>query len=129
MKSLKFTRKLKMKRHLIPIILCVFTSISFAECSSAVSAADEAYTYARRAYRETSFDDAQNYMRRARNAADSARSYAQNCSCPTAESYLDDAYRYARRGYNASDMDELEGYARRASYAAEAGKTAASYCN
>lgn len=102
---------------------------AYADCSDAESAAEEAYSYARRAYSEDDFDHAQTLMRRARDAADEAMSYADGCGCSDAQSAADDAYTYARRGYNASDLDELHDYARRAMNAAEEAQSAASSCS
>jgi hypothetical protein len=117
-----------MKRLLISVALCTFATVSFAECSSAVSSADDAYRHARRAYQESNFEDAKNYMRRSRNAADEGRSYAENCSCPEAASFLEDAYSYARRGYNESNLQELQYYSRKAMSSAEDGQNAANSC-
>lgn len=118
----------KMLRLLVPIALLTTAPFAYADCSDAESAADDAYTYAHRALTETNFDDAQNYMRRARNAADDAKSAAEDCGCEDAESYSDDAYTYARRGYNASNLRELWGYAKRAMQAAEEAKDATGSC-
>lgn len=118
-----------MKRLAVLLALYTFAAASFAKCSSAVSSADDAYRYARRAYQESNFEEAQNYMRRSRNAADEGRSYAQNCSCSRAASFLEDAYTYARRGYNESSLQALKSYSRKAMSAAEDGQNAASNCN
>lgn len=100
-----------------------------ADCTDAESSADDAYTYARRALQETTFDNAQSLMRRARNAAEEAQSEAEECGCEDAESYADDAYTNARRAYNASNLRELRYYATRAMKAAEAARDAASSCS
>ena len=101
---------------------------ALADCSDAESSADDAYTYARRALRESNFDDAQSLMRWGRDAAEEAQSQAEECKCDDAASYADDAYTNARRGYNASNLRELRHYAERAMKAADAARDAASSC-
>lgn len=113
---------------IIVVLTFLYPATIRADCSDAVSNGDDAYTYARKAYRESSFDDAQNYARKAKNAADDAKSAAEDCNCDEATSEFDDAYTYARRAYNASDLSELRDYARRAMRAAEARKEAAENC-
>ena len=118
-------------RHLGAFVLTVcfvIPGVAHADCDRAVSEAQDIYTYARRAYNESSLDDAQSYMRRARNAADDAKSAAEACQCGSAASLSDDAYTFARRGYNASDLSELKGYARRTMRAAEEAESAARSC-
>ena len=109
-------------------ILCS-PALALADCSDAESSAEDAYSYARRAYNEDDFDSAQSLMRRARNAAEEAISNAQECGCHDAESAADDAYSYARRAYSASDLGELHDYARRAMNSAEEARDAASSCS
>lgn len=124
-------RKRLRSQILNPVAVIMFLSaatLAHADCSDVESKADDAYTYARRALRETDFDSAQNHMRRAKNFADDAKSSADDCGCDDAESYADDAYTYARRGYNASNLRELWNYAKRTMGAAEAAKDAASSC-
>ena len=106
--------------RLIVALTFLSPAVVRGECSDAVSNGDDAYSYARKAYRESSFDDAQRYARRAKNSADDAKSAAEECNCDDAASEFDDAYTYARRAYNASDLSELRDYARRAMRAAEA---------
>jgi hypothetical protein len=121
------------RRRALPIAIALVLSgcpfAAFADCGDAESSAEEAYSYARRALREDDFDSAQDLMRRARNAADDARSYAADCDCDDAESSAEDAYTYARRAYNATDLDELHMYAKRAMNAAEETQDAASECS
>lgn len=112
----------------IAVLTFLYPAVVRGECSDAISNGDDAYTYARKAYRETSFDDAQNYARRAKDVSDDAKSAAEDCNCDDAVSEFDDAYTYAKRAYNASDLSELRDYARRAMNAAEAGKEAAENC-
>lgn len=109
-------------------ILAALPGLAQADCSDAENSADDSYTYARRALRESNFDDAQSLMRRARNAAEEAQSEAEECGCDDAESYADDAYTGARRAYNASNLIELRYYAERAMKAAAEARDAASSC-
>jgi hypothetical protein len=113
---------------IIAILTFLCPTLARGECFDAVSNGDDAYTYARKAYRESSFEEAQNYARKAKNAADDAKSAADDCNCDEAESEFDDAYTYARRAYNSGNLSELRDYARRAMHAAEAGKEAAENC-
>jgi hypothetical protein len=113
---------------LAALAACFLPTTAAAACPDAESAAQDVETYARRAYRETSFNDAQDYMRRAKNSADDAQSAASDCRCPDAESAADDAYTYARRGYNASSLRELTDYALRTMRAAQDTQRAAQDC-
>ena len=110
------------------VLLLAQALVVQANCSRVASEADDAYTYSRRALRETDFDSAKNYMRRAKNSADDANSLASACRCSNVKNYTDDAYTYARRGYNSSDLSELLGYAKRAMNAAESAMDAARAC-
>jgi hypothetical protein len=122
----------RISMRIIGMIFALFLFLSpvvvLAECSDAVSNGDDTYSYARKAYNETSFDDAQDYARKAKNAADDAKSAAEDCNCDEAASNFDDAYTYARRAYNADNLSELRDYARKAMRAADAGKDAAENC-
>ena len=122
-------RKTVVKLVLTLAALALLPTSAVADCSEAESSADEAYTYSRRALRESNFDDAQSLMRRARNAAEEAQSEAEECECDDAASYADDAYTNARRGYNASNLRELRYYAERAMKAADAARSAATSCD
>jgi len=66
-----------------------------AQCDDAYSAADDAYSYARRGYRSGDLDDIQRYAKRAMNSAEEAMSYADDCDCDDAESYIRKAMRSA----------------------------------
>jgi len=109
-------------------ILCA-PQLALADCSDAESSADDAYSYARRAYNEDDFDTAQFLIRMARNAAEDTISYAQECGCDDAESAADDASSYADQADNASDLDELHDYARQVMGSAEEASDAASSCS
>jgi hypothetical protein len=111
------------------IVLAGFApALAFADCSDAESAADDSYTYARRALRESDFDQARSLMRRARDAAEEAQSAAEECGCDDAESRAEDAYTNARRAYNAPNLRELRSYAERALKAADDARDEASSC-
>ena len=110
------------------ILILVIPVAANAACYEAISNGDDAYRYARRAYAETSLDAAQSHVRKARNAADDAKSAAELCGCNEAAQNFDDAYTYARRAYRSSDLSDLKFNARRVMLAAEAGKDAAQNC-
>lgn len=98
-------------------------------CSDAERYADDAATYANRAYNSSELDDAQGYARQAKNAADDAKRAADNCDCDDARRYASNAYDYANRAYNASDLDDAKNYARQAKGEAESAKREADDCN
>lgn len=125
------TRGISMRMVGIIFALFLFYSpvVVLAECSDAASNGDDTYRYAKKAYNETSFNDAQDYARKAKNAADDAKSAAEDCNCDEAASNFDDAYTYARRAYNSDNFTELRDYARKAMRAADAGKDAAENCS
>ena len=53
---------------------------SSSDCSSLASLADDAESYAGRAYNASDFDECTDYARQAQNAASDAASYANSCS-------------------------------------------------
>lgn len=93
-----------------------------------MSAADDAYTYARRGYSASDLDNLHYYARKAKNAAGDAYSYASSCGCHSAASEADDSERYARRAYNEDDFDDAQSYMRRAYRAAEDAMSYLSSC-
>ena len=97
-------------------------------CDDAYSAAEEAYSYARKGYLAGNLDDIHYYARKARNSADEAMSYADDCGCDDAYSSADDAYTQARRAYNEEDYDYAESYIRRAMRAADDAMSSAEEC-
>lgn len=71
---------MKYSAFFISILIFLTPLNTYAQdCYDAYSSADDAYTYAKRAYRETDFDSAQYQIRRAKNAADEAMSNADDC--------------------------------------------------
>ena len=126
---LKFPVKYRALAALIFSQFLLYPLAFASDCSDAISLGNEVYRYARKAYLESSFEDAQEYARKARNLAADAKSEANNCGCDDAESCFDDAYTFARKAYNASDLDELNTYAKKAMRAAEDGIAAAEACS
>ena len=121
-----------MKKSLLILIFAVSllggTSTFASSCEDAYSSAEEAYSYARRGWRSDDIDDIQYYARKAKNAAEEAIYYADDCGCYEASSYADDAYTQARRAYNEDDFDWAEDYIRWAMNYAEDAMFAADYC-
>ena len=118
-------------RHLlffIGILAVLSPAVVSADCRSAISNGDDAYSYSQKAYYEDSLVDAQNYARKAKTAAEDATSAAQNCKCNKAASDFDDAAMYSRRANNAGGLSELRDNARRAMRAVEYGLTAVGNC-
>jgi hypothetical protein len=100
-----------------------------ADCRSAISNGEDAYSYSKKTYYEDSLVDAQNYAQKANKAAEDAASAAQNCKCNKAASDFDDATMYSRRANNASGLSELRDNARRAMRSIEYGLTAVGNCH
>ena len=105
---------------------CFVPSVYAGDCSSALSSADDAYTYARRGYNASALDELQDYARKAMYAAEEAESEANDCGCEQAASEASDAYGYARRAYREDDFDYAQTYMRRARSSAD---DAMSYLN
>src|SRR5687768_8267346 len=82
-------------------------SRTLVECDDAVSAAADAYSYARRAYRLLEFDEAIGYARKAMNAALDAEGAASDCECEEVESGAQEAYSYARKAYRESNLADV----------------------
>ena len=101
---------------------------SAADCSTAYSSAEYAYTYAKRGYNSDNLDDVRYYARKVKSAADEAMSEAGNCSCDDAHSNADYAYTNAKRAYNSEDLDDALNYMRRAKSAADDAMSSAQYC-
>ena len=100
------SRRFFCRQTLFLLTLVFFASLSHAaNCDDAMSAADDAYTYARRGYRASDLDNLHYYARKAKSAAQDAYSYASSCGCYNAASEADDSERYARRAYNEEDFD------------------------
>ena len=64
----------------IALLFAFSNNVLADQCDDAYYAADDAYSYARRAYNEDDFDYAETYIRRAMNSADEAMSYASDCN-------------------------------------------------
>lgn len=99
------------------VVLCAF-SVSAVEkdCDDAKSSADDAYSYFRKAYLNSSLSDAQYYAKKGMNAASDAESEADSsdCDCSDAESEASDAYSYGKKAYNSSTLSDAQLYARKA---------------
>lgn len=89
--------------------------------SEAISLGEDAYRFSKKAYEAEEYDDAVSYARRAKNAADEARTAAEECGCLDAASFFDDAQTYSRRAQNSGDIDELRFHAKKAMRAAAEG--------
>ena len=120
-------------KHLFPsavfafvISFCFSPPVFAGDCSSALSSADDAYTYARRGYNASDLNELQYYARKAMYAAEEAEGEANDCGCEQAASEASDAYGYARRAYREDDFDNAQSYIRRARSAAD---VAMSYLN
>lgn len=112
--------------------LILLLSASFykqSDCSDALSAADDALTYADRAYDSDSWTDTKDYLKKSMNSFEDAQTYAQDCECDEAYSVADDGYDYARKGYNSLDWDDAKSNARRAKSSAEDLITYAEECD
>jgi hypothetical protein len=97
-----------------------FTQPAFAaDCSSASSSADDAYTYSRRGYNASDLSELHYYAKKAMNAAEEAESEANDCGCEQAASEASDAYSYARRAYRENNFDYAQSYIRRARSSAD----------
>src|SRR6478735_7056467 len=84
------------------------------DCSDAYDAADDAYSYSKKAYDADRWDDTKSYLKKAMSSFEDAKSYAEDCDCDDAESSADDRYSYAKKGYNSSDWEDSKSYARKA---------------
>jgi hypothetical protein len=107
------------------------TIIKDKDCSNAYSAADDAYSYCKKAYNSDEWEDVNNFLKKAMSRFEEAMTYAQDddCSCDEAYSSLDDGYSYAKKGYSSDDWDEIKNYAKKAKNSAEDAMTHANYCN
>ncbi|MGI9077992.1 MAG: hypothetical protein ACR2G6_11805, partial [Gemmatimonadaceae bacterium] len=97
-------------------------------CDDLTDYAQEAYDYARKAYRTDDFDDALLYAKRAMTAASNAEAAASDCECSDGESYASDAYSYARKAYRAESLEDVQHYAKKAMSAADDTLSAAADC-
>jgi hypothetical protein len=100
-------------------MLAFSTAAEAADCDDAKAYADDAYTYARRAYNATTLSELHRNAKKAMDAASSAESEASSCGCSDAESSASDAYSYARKALREDDFDEAQSYARKARNAAD----------
>lgn len=118
-----------MKTLTILIFLAIGTLLLDKECSDAHSAADDSYSYARKAYNSDSWDDTKSYLKKSMISADDAMSYASDCECDDAYSAADDAYTYAKKGYNSDNWDDTKSYAKKAMNSADDAMSYADDCN
>jgi hypothetical protein len=109
------------------------TTISKADrdCSNAYSAADDAYSYCKKAYNSDDWEDTKRYLKKAMSSFDDAMTYAQDddCDCDNAHSAADDGYSYAKKGYNSDDWDDIKNYAKKAKNSADDAMSYANDCN
>jgi len=136
-----------MKTSILLGIFFLNLTTLFAQCddynsaiSNTESYANDAYSYAKKAYNSDNLDDAQYYAKKAMNSADdaideagNAQSYASDCGCDdgisyasNAESNADDAYSYAKKAYNSDTIEDAQYYARKAKSSAEDAESEAS---
>jgi hypothetical protein len=99
------------------------------DCSNAYSAADDAYSYSKKAYNSDNWDDTKRYLKKAMSSFDDAMTYAEECKCDEAHSAADDGYTYAKKGYNSTDWDQTKNYAKKAKSSADDAMSYANNCN
>ena len=113
---------------IIAVALLLTPTVAQSTCHPALSAASDAYSNARKAYKQTDLDSCQRYAKRAFNVASEAESYASYCRCLDAESAASDAYSNARKAYKQTDLDSCQKYAKRAYNAAKESESSALNC-
>jgi hypothetical protein len=109
------------------LFLCsVFAMILFQtknsikdDCSEAHDAAENAYSYCKKAFDSDRWDDTKAYLKKAINSFDEAMSYAEDCKCEDAQSSAEEGHSYAKKGYNSTDWDDTKSYAKKARNAAD----------
>ena len=86
------------------------------DCDDVKSYAENAYSYFRKSYNASSFEDAQMYAKRGMNEASSAEDEADDsdCGCNDAESAASDAYSYGKKAYNSDKLSDARDYAKKA---------------
>lgn len=84
------------------------------DCSDAYSAADDAYSYSKKAYYADDLDDIKYYAKKAMSSFDDAMLYAEDCGCDDAYSSADDGYSNAKKAYNSDNVSDGQYYARKA---------------
>jgi len=101
------------------------------DCSNAYSAADDAYSYCKKAYNSDDWDDVKRFLRKAMSGFEDAMTYAQDddCNCDEAYSAAYDGYSYAKKGYNSDDWDDVKNYAKKAKNSADDAMSYANDCN
>jgi hypothetical protein len=99
------------------------------DCSDAYSAADDAYSYSKKAYYSDNLDDIQYYAKKAMNSFDDAMSYAVDCNCDDAYSAADDGYSNAKKAYNSDNLEDGQYYAKKAKNEADDAMSYADDCN
>ena len=120
---------------------------AYSSASDANAYADDAYSFARKAYYADNLDDIQYYAKKAMSAAEdiqssasdaesyaiNAETYAAGCNCSYGEyyasetysaasdasTYADEIYSNARKAYNSDNLDDAQYYAKKAMRSAE----------
>jgi hypothetical protein len=88
--------------------------LSSKDCSNAYSAADDAYSYCKKAYNSDNLDNLRYYAKKAKNAFDDAMSYSDDCGCDDAYSQADDGYSDAKKAYNSDNLEDGQYYIKKA---------------
>ncbi|TYC14756.1 hypothetical protein ES677_05090 [Bizionia gelidisalsuginis] len=112
------------------LILIGISSFSFEkDCSDAYSAADDTYSYAKKAFNADSWENSKTYLKKAMSSADDAMSYSSDCECDDAYYAADDSYSYAKKGYNTNSWDDTKSFAKKAMSSADDAMSYANDCN
>ncbi len=104
---------------LTAVTLFLLGNVENNDCSEAYDAADDAFSYSKKALNSDSWNDTKRYLKKSMSSFEDAMSYAEDCGCDDAHSSADDGYAYAKKGYNSSNWDDIKNYAKKAKSAAE----------
>jgi hypothetical protein len=116
---------------ILSVAMLSLTANTERDCSNAYSAADDAYSYCKKAFDSDSWEDTKVYLKKAMDSFDDVMTYAEEdeCKCEDAQAAGDDGYTYAKRGYNSTDWEETKDYSRKAKGSADDAMSYASNCN
>lgn len=73
------------KRYLKKAMISFDDAMTYSQdddcnCNDAYSAADDGYSYAKKGYNSSNWDETKNYAKKAKSSADDAMSYSNNCN-------------------------------------------------
>ncbi len=122
------TNKTRLGLGLILLAYLLFPRFVLANCSSAYSCADDAYSYAKKVYNSENLHDVHYYAGKAMSAAEDAMTEAKECGCDDAYSSAEDAYSYARKAYQSDYLYEALYYMRKAMSSSSDAMYAAADC-